>query len=1004
MTTDTSERGLEDLIVRAMTGYTDALSPAHVTTETSASVAGGTGWLLGDPHHYDRDYCVDLVQLRGFVMATQEDLADALSFATDGPTRRSFLARLQGEISKRGTIDVLRHGVKHGPHHVDLFYGTPSPDNEMAVELFARNRFSVTRQLRYSRDETQLALDLCLFVNGLPVATFELKNSLTKQTVEDAVQQYKRDRDPRERLFELGRCVAHFAVDDAEVRFCTELKGTSSWFLPFDRGWKDGAGNPPNPDGLKTDYLWKQILTPRGLTDILENYAQIVTFKDEKTGKKRLTQIWPRYHQLDVVRRLLDHAAEHGVGRRYLIEHSAGSGKSNSIAWLAHQLIGLEHGGRKAFDSVVVVTDRRILDKQIRDTIKQFAQVGATIGAVTEGSRQLREFIEGGKKIIISTVQKFPFILDELGSPHRDRNFAIVIDEAHSSQGGRATAALNQAFAEGGASDEDETVEDAINRLMESHKLLPNASYFAFTATPKNKTLEIFGEPFTLESATKHRPFHTYSMKQAIQEAFILDVLTSYTPVGSYYRLVKTVEADPEFDVKRARKKLRHYVESHDHAIRVKAEIMVDHFLEQVIALNKIGGQARAMVVCSSIQRALQYFHSISAYLLERKSPYRAIVAFSGEPEYEGKQVTEASLNGFPSSKIADQIREDPYRFLVCADKFQTGYDEPLLHTMYVDKPLSDVKAVQTLSRLNRAHPKKHDVFVLDFQNDSDTIEKAFAPYYRTTILSEKTDPNKLHDLKADLDGYEVYDATQVDEFAALYLTGADREQLDIILDACVATYIESLDEDGQVDFKGKCKAFLRTYGFLGAILPYTNAEWEKLSIFLNFLIPKLPAPKEEDLSKGILETIDMDSYRAEKSAAMKIQLPDADGEVDPVPTSGGGYMPEPEIDRLSNILKTFNEMFGNIPWADSDRIERLVSEEIPAQVAADQAYQNAQANSDKQNARIEHDKALGRVMTSLLKDDTELFKQFSDNESFRKWLLETVFALTYQPPEADAA
>jgi type I restriction enzyme, R subunit len=1004
MTTDTTERGLEDLIVRAMTGRSDMRSPAHVATEVSAPVAGGTGWLLGDPHHYDRDYCVDLVQLRGFVMATQEDLADALSLATDGPTRRSFLARLQGEISKRGTIDVLRHGVKHGPHHVDLFYGTPSPDNERAVELFARNRFSVTRQLRYSADETQLALDLCLFVNGLPVATFELKNSLTKQTVEDAVQQYKRDRDPRERLFELGRCVAHFAVDDAEVRFCTELKGTSSWFLPFNRGWNDGAGNPPNPDGLKTDYLWKQTLTPGGLTDILENYAQIVTFKDEKTGKKRLTQIWPRYHQLDVVRRLLDHAAEHRVGRRYLIEHSAGSGKSNSIAWLAHQLIGLEHGGTKTFDSVVVVTDRRILDKQIRDTIKQYAQVGATIGAVTEGSGQLREFIEGGKKIIISTVQKFPFILDELGSAHRDRNFAIVIDEAHSSQGGRATAALNQAFAEGGASDEDETVEDAINRLMESRKLLPNASYFAFTATPKNKTLEIFGEPFTAEGATKHRPFHTYSMKQAIQERFILDVLATYTPVDSYYRLVKTVEADPEFDIKRARKKLRHYVESHDHAIRVKAEIMVDHFLEQVIALNKIGGQARGMVVCSSIQRALQYFHAISAYLLERKSPYRAIVAFSGEPEYEGKQVTEASLNGFPSSRIADQIREDPYRFLVCADKFQTGYDEPLLHTMYVDKPLSDVKAVQTLSRLNRAHPKKHDVFVLDFQNDSDTIEKAFAPYYRTTILSEKTDPNKLHDLKADLDGYEVYDATQVDELVALYLTGADREQLDIILDACVATYIESLDEDGQVDFKGKCKAFVRTYGFLGAILPYTNADWEKLSIFLNFLIPKLPAPKEEDLSKGILETIDMDSYRAEKSAAMKIQLPDADGEIGPVPTSGGGFMPEPELDRLSNILKTFNEMFGNISWADSDRIERLVSEEIPARVAADQAYQNAQANSDKQNARIEHDKALGRVMTSLLKDDTELFKQFSDNDSFRKWLLETVFALTYQPPEADAA
>lgn len=1003
MTTDTSETGLEELIVRAMTGRTDVLSPAHVATEDSPPAAGGTGWLLGDPDHYDRDYCVDLVQLRGFVTATQEDFLDTLSLGSDGPTRRKFLARLQGEISRRGTIDVLRNGVKHGAHHIDLFYGTPSPDNERAVERFARNRFSVTRQLRFSPDETQLALDLCLFVNGLPVATFELKNSLTKQTVADAVQQYKRDRDQREKLFELGRCVAHFAVDDAEVRFCTHLKGKASWFLPFNRGWNHGAGNPPNPDGLKTDYLWKLILTPRGLTNILENYAQLVSTKDEQ-GKKRTTQIWPRYHQLDVVRRLLADAADQTTGKRYLIQHSAGSGKSNSIAWLAHQLIGVEHDGNHVFDSIIIVTDRRILDAQIRETVKQFAQVGATIGAVTEGSQQLREFIEGGKKIIISTVQKFPFILDELGSGHRDRHFAIVIDEAHSSQGGKAAAALNQAFAEGGASDEDETVEDAINRLMESKKLLSNASYFAFTATPKNKTLEIFGDAYTVDGVTKHRPFHTYTMKQAIQEGFILDVLASYTPVDSYYRLVKTVDADPEFDVKRARKKLRRYVESHDHAIRVKAEIMVDHFHEQVLALNKIGGDARAMVVCSSIERALQYFHAISAYLIDRKSSHRAIVAFSGEPEWQGKQVTEASLNGFPSSKIADRIREDPYRFLVCADKFQTGYDEPLLHTMYVDKPLAGIKAVQTLSRLNRAHPKKHDVFVLDFQNDVDTIEAAFADYYRTTVLSEETDPNKLHDLKADLDAYEVYDSTQVDQFVGLYLGGTDRDQLDIVLDACVATYVEELDEDGQVDFKGKAKAFVRTYGFLATILPYTNADWEKLSILLNFLIPKLPAPKEEDLSKGLLETIDMDSYRSEKQAAVKIQLADADAEIEPVPTSGGGFMPEAELDRLSNILKTFNELFGNIEWKDADRIGKLISEEIPAKVAADQAYQNAQANSDKQNARIEHDKALGRVMTGLLKDDTELFKQFSDNDSFRKWLTEMVFAVTYQAPEADAA
>ncbi len=855
----------------------------------------------------------------------------------------------------------------------------------------------MTRQLRYSRDETQLALDLGLFINGLPVATFELKNNLTKQTVEDAVQQYQRDRDPREKLFELGRCVAHFAVDDHEVRFCTHLKGKASWFLPFNLGWDDGAGNPPNPQGLKTDYLWKRLLTPQGLTDILENYAQIVETKDEKTGKKKRLQIWPRFHQLDVVRRLLADVREKGAGRRYLIQHSAGSGKSNSIAWLAHQLIGIETNGAPVLGSIVVVTDRRILDKQIRDTIRQFAQVGATVGHA-EHSGDLRKLIEGGKKIIITTVQKFPLILDEIGNEHRGQRFAVIIDEAHSSQGGKTSAAVSMALSTAGVEDEDETIEDRINRLMESKKLLPNASYFAFTATPKNKTLEIFGEPVPqADGKVKHVPFHSYTMKQAIQEGFILDVLKHYTPVDSYYKLVKTVEGDPEFDTKRAKKKLRRYVESHDHAIRLKAEILVDHFHEQVIALSKIGGQARAMVVTTGIERAIQYYHAMRDYLLERKSPYRPIVAFSGEHEYGGARVTETSLNGFPSGKIADEIQQDPYRFLVCADKFQTGYDEPLLHTMYVDKVLSGIKAVQTLSRLNRAHPKKHDVFVLDFMNDSETIRRSFEPYYRTTILAEETDPNKLHNLKAALDGYQVYAEAQVDDLVALYLNGADRDKLDPILDACVAVYKDQLDEDAQVDFKGKAKAFTRTYGFLASVLPYTQAPWEKLSIFLNFLVPKLPAPKEEDLSKGILEAIDMDSYRVEKRAAMRIQLPDADAEIEPVPTGGGGRKPEPELDRLSNILKTFNDQFGNIPWTDADRVHKLITEDIPGRVAADPAYQNAKKNSDKQNARIEHDKALARVMTAVLKDDTELFKQFMDNESFKKWLTEMVFAMTYE-------
>ena len=994
MTTDTSEKGLERLICEALTGAPCDPPQDGMVRERPAGY--GAGWICGDAHDYDREYCVDLAQLSVFLHATQPVAAESLGLGQDSPTRRKFLARLQGEVTKRGTIDVLRKGVKHGPYQIDLMYGTPSPGNDKATVQYGQNRFSVTRQLRYSRDQAQLALDLCLFVNGLPVATFELKNSLTKQTVEDAVEQYKRDRNPRERLFELGRCLVHFAVDDHEVQFCTHLKGKESWFLPFNRGWNDGAGNPPNPNGLKTDYLWKQVLTRDGLTNIIENYAQLVETRDDKTGRKKREQLWPRYHQLDVVRGLLSDAASRGVGPKYLIQHSAGSGKSNSIAWLAHQLIGLERDGGALFDSVIVVTDRTILDRQIRDTIKQFAQVGSTVGHA-ESSGHLSALLQEGKRIVITTVQKFPSIIDAIGNEHRGRRFAIVIDEAHSSQGGRTSASVSMALGEAGVEEEDETTEDKINRLMESKKLLPNASYFAFTATPKNKTLEIFGTPVPEGGNTRHVPFHSYTMKQAIQEGFIIDVLERYTPVDSYYRLVKTVESDPEFDTKRAGKKLRRYVEDHDQAIRLKAEIMVDHFHEQVAGLRKIGGHARAMVVTSSIQRAITYFHAIRDYLSERKSPYRAIAAFSGEHDYDGARVTEASLNGFSSNRnrIAEKIQEDPYRFLVCADKFQTGYDEPLLHTMYVDKPLSSVKAVQTLSRLNRAHPKKHDAFVLDFANDADTIQDAFADYYRTTVLAEETDPDRLHDLKAALDGYQVYGPAQVGDLVERYLSGAARDRLDPILDTCVAVYREQLDEDGQVDFKSKAKAFLRAYGFLAAILPYTYAEWEKLSIFLTFLVPKLPAPIEDDLSKGILEAIDMDSYRVEKQAVQDIQLPDENAEIGPVPTEGGGQKPEPELDQLSNIIRQFNDQFGT-EWKDEDRVRRLVTQDIPSRVAEDSAYRNAQRNSDEQNARIEHDRALAKAVIEFMHDDTQFFKRFSDDESFRRSLSDTTFAITY--------
>ncbi|WP_420634318.1 type I restriction endonuclease subunit R [Candidatus Palauibacter sp.] len=996
MSTDLTERGLERLICEALTGD-PCDPPSGRTVGERLAPYGGVGWSPGNHHDYNREYCVDLIQLRAFLRATQPDSAPALRLDEDGPTRRKFLARLQGEIGKRGTIDVLRNGIKHGPHDLDLFYGTPSAQNETARRRFLQNQFSVTRQLRYSRDDTQRSLDIGLFINGLPVFTFELKNSLTKQTFQDAIQQYMRDRNPREPLFRFGRCVAHFALDENEVHFCTHLRGKASWFLPFNRGWRRGAGNPPNPSGLKSEYLWREVLTRPSVANILENYAQVVAPRNAKTGKKKKVQIWPRYQQLDVVRRLLEDARAHGAGKRYLIQHSAGSGKSYSIAWLAHQLIPLERDGRPVFDSIIVVTDRRILDKQIRDTIRQYAQVGSTVGHA-ERSGDLRRFITQGKKIIISTIQKFPFVREEISNDHRGRAFAMIIDEAHSSQGGKTSSAVSAVLGESDEAGEDEPYDERLRRLMESRKLLPNASYYAFTATPKNKTLEIFGDPDRQSDDTvRHLPFHNYSMKQAIQEGFILDVLKHYTPVQSYYKLAKTVEGDPEFDVKKARKKLRRYVEGHEHAVRLKAEIMVDHFHEQVVAQRKIDGMARAMVVTNGVERAIQYFHAIRDYLEERKSPHEAIIAFSGERDYGGEKVSETTLNGFPSSRIAERFQEDPYRFLVCADKFQTGYDEPLLHTMYVDKTLSGIKAVQTLSRLNRAHPKKHDVFVLDFLNDTETITEAFSTYYRTTVLADETDPNKLHDLQGDLDGAQVYSPDQVREFVKRYLDGVERERLDPILDRCVAVYVNELGEDEQVAFKSKAKGFVRTYAFLSSILTYNNQDWEERSIFLNFLIPKLPSPVEEDLSKGILETIDMDSYRVEKRAIREIMLEDEDAEIEPVPGVGGPGRGEVEIDRLSAIIEQFNDLFGGIDWQHADRVSQMITETIPAKVAQDTAFKNARENSDRENARIEHDRALARVMTSIMKDDTELFKQFVDNTDFKRWLGDTVFRLAYE-------
>jgi len=998
-TTDTTEKGLESLIVRHLTGQPPAQTvPTHTAQADTGHYAVG-GYVQGAPNDYNRDLALDVPKLLAFLQETQPKPFAALGLAEDGTKRTQFLHRLQGEIAKRGVVDVLRKGVSHGPAHVDLYKVLPTPTDPASAENFKKNVFSVTRQLRYSNDEAQRSLDMVIFLNGLPLITFELKNSLTKQTVQDAVVQYQTTRPPHELLFQLGRCMVHLAVDDAEVRFCTHLTGKNSWFLPFNKGHNDGAGNPPNPHGLKTDYLWKQVLAKESLANIIENFAQVVEEEDEK-GKKKRKQVFPRYHQLRSVRALLQAARSEGVGRRYLIQHSAGSGKSNTIAWLAHQLVELKAPDdplKPLFDIVVVITDRRALDTAIARTIKGFDHVSSIFGH-SDSADELRGYLSQGKKIIVTTVQKFPWVLDELGGMAAKR-FALLIDEAHSSQGGKTTAKMHLALSGGEGDEEDESVEDKVNALIESRKMLGNASYFAFTATPKNKTLELFGERYE-EGDKVHfraRPELTYTTKQAIAEGFILDVIKNYTPVDSYYRVAKTIEDDPNFDKKKALKKIRAYVESHEKAIRKKAEIMVDHFTVQVAGKRKIGGQARAMIVCSGIARAVDYYFAVSDYLKEIKSPFKAIIAFSGKHEVNGKECTEADLNDFPSKDIPAKLKQDPYRLLIVANKYVTGFDEPLLHTMYVDKKLAGVQSVQTLSRLNRAHPQKHDTFVMDFADNEDAVKAAFQDYYRSTVQLGETDPNKLHDLKADLDGHQVYAWAQVEQLVTLFVNGAERDTLDPILDSCVAVYTEQLNEEQQVEFKGKAKGFVRSYGFLGAILPYGHPAWEKLSIFLNFLIPKLPAPKEEDLSKGVLEAIDMDSYRPEVNASLAMAMDEADGTLEPAPMGGGGGVPEAEVDKLSNIIKTFNDLFGNIEWKDADKIRKVIAEEIPAKVAQDTAYQNAQKNSSKQNAKLEHDKALGRVVLELLADHTELFKQFSDNANFKRWLTDSVFEATYR-------
>lgn len=969
MATDTSEKNLETILVsylRDVQGYEEGLS-----------------------ENYNKDYALDTERVKRFILSTQKKKAENTACFASEVSERKFFTQLNKELATRGITDVLRKGFRYISELFDMYYPLPSELNPTAQEMYRKNIFCVTRQLYYSKENSN-SIDVMVSLNGIPVLTIELKNHYTGQTIENAIKQYQTDRDPNDLLLAPKRCAVHFAVDDDDISMCTWLCGKSSWFLPFNKGVNGGAGNPLNPSGVRTSYLWEDILAKESLSDILENYAQVIKKKDEKTNKEKVSVIWPRYHQLEVVRSLLAETRAKGVGNRYLIQHSAGSGKSNSITWLAYQLVGLLDGTKPLMDSVIVVTDRVNLDKQIRDNIAAFKRLSNLV-AWADSADALRNNLESGKKIIITIVHKFPFILDTIGNEMKNKRFGIIIDEAHSSQNGSMSAKMNIALS-GNSGENGEDLEDKLNAIIEGRKMVKNANYYAFTATPKNKTLQMFGAAFDQpDGETGHRPFHEYTMKQAIEEGFIEDVLKHYTTYNSYYKIVKSIESDPEFDKKQAQKKLRAFVESQPETIQQKASIIVEHFHTQVIDKGKVGGQARAMVVTSSILRAIEFYYEISRLLEERKSPYKAIVAFSGSKSYGGKEVTEADVNGFPSKDIEENMGTDPYRILVVAEKFQTGYDQPLLHTMYVDRVLTDVKAVQTLSRLNRCHPKKRDTFVLDFANDAESIKASFQRFYKTTILSREIDPNKLNELITEIEEANIYTPDDINLLNEKYWSGASREEIDPIINTSVDRFKE-LELDTQIRCKSSVKGFLRTYPFIAAVLPYKSFEWEKLNTYFLLLIHKLPVLKGEDFTEGLIESIDFDQYRLIKGEEVKIELENSDAEIAPIEIGQPGGKSEPDMKKLSEILDEFN----GINWLDKEKAKQQL-EELPTRLQADEAFINAARNSDRETAQQQCNMSLMMIIARMLNENTEFCRNYLDNPDFMNFINQRVFSKAYE-------
>lgn len=943
------------------------------------------GYCIGNPADFDREFAIDGKLFWQFLEATQ---SKELAKLKDRPNwQRLLLERLNKKIKKDSVLAVLKKGLDIDDAHFDLLYRLPYNDlNPEVVANFAANIFSVTRQVHYSESDTFKSVDMVLFVNGLAIATLELKNPWTGQNVHNAIKQYRTDREPREPLFEFGRCLVHFAVDPDEAYMCAQLAGNDSNFLPFNKGFNFGKGNPVNPKGHKTAYLWDDILPRRSLTNIIEQFAKFTVEKDKKTGKERKALFFPRYHQLDVVRGILADAKQNGIGQTYLIQHSAGSGKSNSITWLAYQLVELYDtaGTANVFDSVVVVTDRRVLDTQLKDNIKLFSET-KNIVAHAESAAELKAHLELGKKIIITTVQKFPFIVDGIDDL-TDRNFAVIIDEAHSSQSGSASDKLNMTL---GAEDEEvpEDLQDKILAAMKGRKMSQNASYFAFTATPKPATLEKFGRQ-GLDG--KFYPFHLYSMKQAIEEKFILDVLEKYTTYKSYYEVQKSVEENPLFDTAKAQKKLKAFVEASPRTIEVKAKIMVDHFMSNVWQAKKLKGKAKAMVVTRNIECAIRYFFAIRTALQEANAPFKALVAFSGEKTVDGIKYTEDGINGIAARDLPEEFEKDDFKILVVANKYLTGFDEPMLHTMYVDKKLQGVLAVQALSRLNRCNWKlgKTDTFVLDFYNTVDDIKAAFDPFYTATTLSEPTDVNVLHDLKDVLDNFGIYDWSEVTTFNEKFFASAEAEELHPIIDAVVARFDADLDDEQRIDFKIKAKQFVKIYAQVAAIIPFNNVNWEMLHWFLKFLIPKLKVKDpDQDKLDELLNSVDLSTYGLERSRLeTKIGLDASETELEPQnPNVRGGHFGDGDKDPLDEIVCAFNERhFAG--WEATPEEQRVKFINIAKHVMNHADYKaQVEDNPDTQNRQLALERLIQQAISVERRRELDLYKRYASDPDFKR-------------------